>query len=106
MTPPVETLSVQVVPSHQRSSKRPKGSAAHIAGGALVGGGGSCWGVGAGSGKLLMPAQALAGLMESKSGKVYAFGLYMNGGTFDSPADIIKVLDDVAGVAADIQQSL
>ncbi len=67
---------------------------------------GTWGGVDPGSGKLLMPGQALAGLMESDSGKLYAFGLYMNGGTFDSPADIIRVLDEVAGVAAAIQQSL
>ncbi len=67
---------------------------------------GTWGGIDPGSGKLLMPGQSLAGLMESDDGDIYAFGLYMNGGTFDSPADIIRVLDEVAGVSAALQQSL
>lgn len=63
-------------------------------------------GVDPGSGRLIMPAQTLAGLMEADDGTMYAFGLYSNGGQFDSVGDIIGVLNDVAGVAAAIQHSL
>jgi len=63
-------------------------------------------GVDPGTGALLVPGQALAGFMESDGGDLYAFGLYMNGGTFSDPSAIIDVLDGVAAVAAELQQDL
>ena len=64
------------------------------------------WAVGDPStGRLNMLDQSLAGLMEA-DGTTYVFAMYMNGTSFDSPAAILGVLDDIAGVAAAIRQSL
>ena len=58
------------------------------------------------TGRLVMLDQSLAGFLEADDGSMYAFALYMHGASFDSPDQIIGVLDDIAGVAAAIQQSL
>ena len=59
-----------------------------------------------GSGQLLMLDQSLAGLIDGADGEQYAFGLYMNGASFEDLSVIIGVLGDIAGVAAALQQSL
>ena len=60
-----------------------------------------------GSNKLLVPAQALAGLMQGADGEEYVFGLYGAGGTFDDPAtDILKSAQNVSDVAAAFQEDL
>ena len=56
--------------------------------------------------RLLMLDQSLAGFMEAEDGTLYAFGLYMNGASFESPDEIIGVLAEIAGISAAIQQSL
>ncbi|MCH9815230.1 MAG: D-alanyl-D-alanine carboxypeptidase [Actinomycetia bacterium] len=60
-----------------------------------------------GSNKLLVPAQALAGLMQGTDGQEYVFGLYAANGTFGDPAtDILKSAQNVADVAAAFQEAL
>jgi len=59
-----------------------------------------------GSGLFLMLDQSLAGLMESDDGETYAFAVYLNGTTVQTPDELLDILDQVAGVAAALQQSL
>ena len=60
-----------------------------------------------GTGRLLMPAQALAGLMTGADGKEYVFSLYAAGGIYDDPSTgILKSAQNVADVAAAFQQDL
>lgn len=64
-------------------------------------------GIDPGTLRLLMPGQALAGLMEDSNGNQYAFGLYMVNSSFENPSDgIFQSLNDVAAVAAALQQEL
>lgn len=56
--------------------------------------------------RLVVPTQALAGFMDAADGKVYAFSLFMNGASFETPDGILDSSDTVARVAAAIQQEL
>ncbi|MDZ7734586.1 MAG: D-alanyl-D-alanine carboxypeptidase [Acidimicrobiia bacterium] len=58
------------------------------------------------TGALLMPTQGLGGFMEDTDGDQYLFAVYVNDATFSDPGEIITALDNVAAVAAAIQQSL
>jgi D-alanyl-D-alanine carboxypeptidase/D-alanyl-D-alanine-endopeptidase (penicillin-binding protein 4) len=60
-----------------------------------------------GVGRLLVPGQTLAGLMQGADGKEYVFGLYSSGGSFPDPSTgILKSANIVADVAAALQESL
>ena len=60
----------------------------------------------ASNGRLLMVGKALAGYLVADDGRVYRFGLYMNGGSFDSLEDQFTVNEDLGDVAIALQQSL
>ncbi|MBX7433749.1 D-alanyl-D-alanine carboxypeptidase/D-alanyl-D-alanine-endopeptidase [Mycobacterium sp. Y57] len=59
-----------------------------------------------GTGDLLMLDQSLAGFMQGGDGTVYVFALYRHNTSFESLSDILGSLDNVAAVAAALQQSL
>ncbi len=65
------------------------------------------WGVGDPStGHLQMLDQSLAGYMQDDAGAVYVFALYRHNTSFENMSDILDSLDNVAAVAAALQQSL
>jgi D-alanyl-D-alanine carboxypeptidase/D-alanyl-D-alanine-endopeptidase (penicillin-binding protein 4) len=60
-----------------------------------------------GTGRLLMPGESLAGFLEADDGTTYIFSVYMINATFPDPATgILQVGDDLADVAAALQQAL
>jgi serine-type D-Ala-D-Ala carboxypeptidase/endopeptidase (penicillin-binding protein 4) len=64
-------------------------------------------GVDPGTGRLLMPGETLAGYLEADDGTAYVFGVYMINASFADPvAGILQVGDDLAAVAAALQQAL
>jgi D-alanyl-D-alanine carboxypeptidase/D-alanyl-D-alanine-endopeptidase (penicillin-binding protein 4) len=64
-------------------------------------------GIDPGTGRLLAPGQSLAGFLEADDGTVYTFAAYMINATFADPATGLRqVGDDLAAVAAALQQAL
>jgi D-alanyl-D-alanine carboxypeptidase/D-alanyl-D-alanine-endopeptidase (penicillin-binding protein 4) len=64
-------------------------------------------GVDPGTGRLLMPGQGLAGFLDADDGATYLFAVYVVNATFPDPATgLRRVGDDVAAVAAALQQAL
>lgn len=60
-----------------------------------------------GTGRLLMPGESLAGFIDAEDGKTYVFGVYMINASFPDPlTGILQVGDDLAAVAAALQQAL
>jgi D-alanyl-D-alanine carboxypeptidase/D-alanyl-D-alanine-endopeptidase (penicillin-binding protein 4) len=64
-------------------------------------------GIDPGTGRLLMPGQALAGFLDADDGTTYLFAVYMINASFPDPSTgIARVGDDLAAVAAALQQAL
>jgi D-alanyl-D-alanine carboxypeptidase/D-alanyl-D-alanine-endopeptidase (penicillin-binding protein 4) len=60
-----------------------------------------------GTGRLLMPGESLAGFIDADDGTTYVFSVYMINASFPDPASgILQVGDDLASVAAALQQAL
>jgi serine-type D-Ala-D-Ala carboxypeptidase/endopeptidase (penicillin-binding protein 4) len=64
-------------------------------------------GIDPGTGRLIVPGQSLAGFIDADDGRTYVFGVYMINASFPDPlSGILQVGDDLAAVAAALQQSL
>lgn len=64
-------------------------------------------GVDPGTGRLVMPGEALAGFLDADDGTVYVVAVYMINASFADPGrGIIRVGDDLAAVSAALQQEL
>jgi D-alanyl-D-alanine carboxypeptidase/D-alanyl-D-alanine-endopeptidase (penicillin-binding protein 4) len=55
--------------------------------------------------RLLLGAKALGGYMQA-NGRLYAFGLYVNGGTANGISDIFEINEDMGQIAAALRDDL